>query len=119
MKKISKFCLIGVLLVLQYHIAFGQEISISGAVTEASGEPLPGVNILVKGTTTGAISNQNGTYSIAVPGENAVLSFSFIGYLTQEVTVGNQTSISVTLSEDAVGLEELVVIGYGTRKKQI
>ena len=117
MKKIFKSCLLGVLLLVQYNIAFGQEISISGAVTEASGEPLPGVNILIKGATTGAISNQNGIYAITVPGENAVLSFSYIGYLTQEVTVGNQTSINITLSEDALGLEELVVIGYGTRKK--
>ena len=117
MKKIFKLCLLGVLLVMPFHIAFGQETSISGTVTEASGEPLPGVNILVVGTTTGAISDQNGNYSITVPNENAVLSFSFIGYLTQEVSVGNQTSISITLSEDAVGLEELVVIGYGTRKK--
>jgi TonB-linked SusC/RagA family outer membrane protein len=116
MKKFFKICLIGILLVLQYN-AFGQEISITGAVTDASGEPLPGVNIVLKGTTTGAISDQDGNYSITVPDENAVLSFSYIGYITQEVAVGNQTSISVTLSEDAVGLEELVVVGYGTRKK--
>jgi TonB-linked SusC/RagA family outer membrane protein len=117
MKKTFKLCLLGVLLLTQYHIAYGQEISITGAVTEASGEPLPGVNIVVKGTTTGAISNQDGNYAITAPDENAVLSFSFIGYVTKEVTVGNQTSISVALSADAVGLEELVVVGYGTRKK--
>ena len=117
MKKFFKFCLFGVLLVLQAHLVFGQEITITGTVSEASGDPLPGVNIMVAGTTLGAISNQDGNYSITVPNENAVLSFSFVGYLTQEFAVGNQTSINVTLTEDAIGLEELVVVGYGTRKK--
>ena len=117
MKQFLKFCLVGFLLLTQMQFAIAQEKSISGTVTESSGVLLPGVNIVVKGTTTGTISDQDGNYTITVPGENAVLVFSFIGYLNQEVPVGNQTTINATLDADVVGLEELVVVGYGTRKK--
>ncbi len=117
MKKFLKFCLVGFLLLSQIQFAIAQEKSISGTVTESSGLLIPGVNIVVKGTTIGTISNQDGNYTITVPDENAVLVFSFVGYLNQEVTVGNQTTIAVTLQADVVGLEELVVVGYGTRKK--
>ena len=117
MKKSLRICLAVILFLTQYQFAIAQEQIITGAVTESSGATLPGVNILVKGTTTGAISDQDGNYSITVSGENAVLVYSFIGYLDQEVPVGNNTTINVTLQADVVGLDELVVIGYGTRKK--
>ncbi|MCK5135826.1 MAG: TonB-dependent receptor [Bacteroidales bacterium] len=117
MKKFLKFCLVGILLLSQIQFAIAQEKSISGTVTESSGVLLPGVNIVVRGTTIGTISDQDGNFTITVPDENAVLVFSFIGYLAQEVTIGNQTIINPTLVADVVGLEELVVVGYGTRKK--
>jgi len=117
MKKIFRISLMGFLLITQYMLAYTQEMTITGKVTDQSGDPLPGVNIVVEGTTTGTISDQDGNYTITVPDQNAVLDFSFVGYLTQQVPVGDQTSISVTLEPDVVGLEELVVVGYGTRKK--
>ncbi|MDR1173146.1 MAG: SusC/RagA family TonB-linked outer membrane protein [Bacteroidales bacterium] len=93
-----------------------QGISITGTVTE-NGDPMPGVNVVVKGTIVGAVTDVNGRYSINVPDRNAVLQFSFIGYTTQEITVGDQTTINVALGEDTREIEEVVVVGYGTQKK--
>ena len=94
-----------------------QGITVSGVVTEATGDPLPGVNVVVKGTLTGQVTDVNGRYSINVPDGNAVLQFSFIGYVTAEFTVGNQRMINVELRDDASQIEEVVVVGYGTQKK--
>lgn len=95
-----------------------QQKMISGTVTDAaSGEPLPGVNIVVKGTTQGVISDMNGKYSITVSSSNAVLVFSFIGYVTQEVPVTGQNVINVELVPEVKELDEVVVIGYGAMKK--
>lgn len=92
-------------------------IEVSGRVLDETGEPLPGVSVLVKGSTTGVVSDLDGRYSISVPDENAVLVFSFIGFTTQEIRVGNQAEINVRLLSDTSDLEEVVVIGYGTSKK--
>jgi len=94
-----------------------QQKSISGKVTDSSGSPLPGVSVVVKGTTTGTITDGNGNYSISNVPENATLQFSFVGMKTQEFVVGNKTTINITLVEDAIGLEEVVAVGYGTQKK--
>ncbi|MDD4032467.1 MAG: SusC/RagA family TonB-linked outer membrane protein, partial [Bacteroidales bacterium] len=90
---------------------------ITGTVSDASGAPMPGVNVVLKGTTTGTITGTDGSYSLRVANSQAVLQFSFIGYLGQEVRVGNQGTINVILAEDTQALEEVVVIGYGTVKK--
>jgi TonB-linked SusC/RagA family outer membrane protein len=90
---------------------------ISGQVTDANNEPLPGVNIVLKGTTTGASTNAEGTYRINVPDEAATLVFSYVGYTNQEVVVGNRTVIDVRLEADVRSLSEVVVVGYGTQKK--
>ncbi len=90
---------------------------VSGKVTDESGAPLPGVNILIKGTTRGTTSDAQGDFSIEVDDENAVLVFSFIGYELQEVSVGNKTEVNVSLRPDIKALQEVVVIGYGTQKK--
>jgi TonB-dependent starch-binding outer membrane protein SusC len=90
---------------------------VNGTITGEENEPLPGVNIIVKGTSMGTTSDANGRYSIEVPGENAVLVFSFIGYQTQEVTVGSQTEINITMMADVTSLSEVVVVGYGEVKK--
>jgi len=96
---------------------FAQQ-SVSGRVTDAAdGQGVPGANVVVKGTTTGAITDMEGNYSITVPGADAVLVFSYIGYHDQEIVVSNQTSIEVALAEDVQALDEVVVIGYGTVKK--
>lgn len=92
-------------------------IPVTGRVTEESGEPLPGVNVLIKGTSVGTTTDSEGRYSVEVADENAVLVFSFIGYVSQEVVVGNRTSIDLVLSADVQALEEVVVVGYGTVKK--
>jgi TonB-linked SusC/RagA family outer membrane protein len=94
-----------------------QQKSVSGKVTDSSGAPLPGVTVVVKGTTNGTITDSNGNYSLSnIPG-NATLQFSFVGMKMQELAVGNQTTVNVTLAEDAIGIEEVVAVGYGTQKK--
>ncbi|WP_248722379.1 TonB-dependent receptor [Seonamhaeicola sp. ML3] len=98
--------------------ASAQEKTISGKVTSSSdGMTLPGVNVVVKGTTTGAATDFDGNYSINVPDANATLVFSYVGYVTQEIPVGSKSEIDVALVEDAASLDEVVVVGYGARKK--
>lgn len=94
-----------------------QQKSISGKVTDSSGATLPGVSVVVKGTTTGTITDGNGNYSLSKIPENATLQFSFVGMKTQEIKIGTQTSINVVLAEDAIGIEEVVAVGYGTMRK--
>lgn len=96
---------------------FAQEIALTGTVKSVSGESLPGVSIVVKGTSTGTITDVNGNYSIENLKTESVLVFSFVGFLSQEIQVGNQNSIDVVLEEDLMELEEIVVIGYGVTKK--
>lgn len=91
---------------------------IQGTVYDESGEGLPGVSVLVKGTQTGTITDINGAFSIVVPNQESVLVFSFVGYITQEITVGNQSNITLDLEVDQKILEEVVVVGFGTQKKQ-
>ena len=94
-----------------------QQIRISGTIVDESGNPLPGVNVIVRGTTVGAITDVEGKYSLAVPDRNAVLVASFIGYVSTEVPVGNRNQVDITLASEALSLEEVVVVGYGTQKK--
>ena len=94
-----------------------QGITITGIVTDTDGEPLPGVNITVKGTTTGIVSDANGNYTLTVTSNEAVLVFSYIGFVRQELTVGNRRNINVKLSEDSRQIDEVVVVGFGTQKK--
>ena len=95
-----------------------QDRFINGMITNSDNEPIPGVNILLKGTTQGTTSDFNGKYTLQVPGDDAVLVFSFIGYETQEMTVGSRTSINITMVEDTKTLEEVVVVGYGEMEKR-
>ena len=94
-----------------------QGIAISGIVKDNMGEPMPGVNVILKGTTTGVVTNVDGKYNLNVPGKDAVLLFSFVGYMGQEILVGEQREINVTLAENTQEIEEVVVVGYGTQKK--
>jgi len=95
--------------------AFAQE-TIKGKVKDDQSTGLPGVSVVVKGTTSGTVTDSEGAYSVNVPA-NATLVFSYIGYLTQEIIVGNKSSVDVTLLADTKSLEEVVVVGYGTAKK--
>ncbi len=93
------------------------DITVKGTVTDEKGDKLPGVSIAIKGTTRGTNTNQYGEFSINVADEKAVLIFSFVGYLSQEVSVNNRNSIQVSLRLDNKALDEVVVVGYGTVKK--
>ncbi len=95
-----------------------QQPAVSGKVNEFDGQPLPGVTVVVKGTTQGTVTNADGNYSLTNIPDDATLVFSFVGMLTQEVAVGNQTSISVTMEQDVFGIEEVVAVGYGTQEKR-
>lgn len=86
-------------------------ITVKGTIKDETGEPLSGVSIVVKGTTTGTISDLDGAYTITAPNSNSTLVFSFIGFHTQQIVVGGKTSIDVVLVEDAKALEEVVVVG--------
>ena len=90
---------------------------VTGKVSDSSGASLPGVSVVVKGTTTGVITDINGNYSLANVPENATLQFSFVGMKTQEVSVAGKMAVDVILAEESVGIEEVVAVGYGTQKK--
>ena len=90
---------------------------VTGVVVDATGEPVIGANVVVKGTTNGTITDFDGNYTIEGVSASDVLVFSYIGYLSQEITIGNQAAINVTLSEDSQALEEVVVVGYGVMRK--
>lgn len=94
-----------------------QKKSISGKVTDTSGMPLPGVSVVVKGTTQGIVTDNDGKYSITNTPENSVLQFSFVGMKVKEVNVGTQTTINVVLEDETIGIEEVVAVGYGVQKK--
>ncbi len=96
-----------------------QQVSVSGQVTSsADGQPLPGVNVVVKGTTIGTTTDINGSFTLNVPDPNATLVLSFVGFQTQEIALAGQKSITVSLTEETKELQEIVVVGYGTRMKE-
>ncbi|HZB11702.1 MAG TPA: SusC/RagA family TonB-linked outer membrane protein, partial [Chryseolinea sp.] len=94
------------------------EVPVTGTVTDDAGAPLPGVNVIEKGTSNGTSTDANGNFNLPVTDENSVLVFSFIGYQSQEIKVGTQTSIAVTLTLDVTTMQEIVVIGYGVQEKK-
>ena len=110
-------CLLGMLCMTPAH-AQQQGQTITGTVLDDSREPLPGVSVTVKGATVATLTDGNGRYSITVPGNDAVLVYSFLGFAPQEIKVGVRAVIDVTLKEDVQKLDEVVVIGYGTQTKK-
>jgi hypothetical protein len=98
--------------------AIMQQYRVTGTITDQNRNPLPGVNILIEGSTNGAISDASGEFSLNVSDNNAVFIFSFIGYKTQKVPVAGKTTIDIVLVPDLANLEEVVVIGYGTVKRK-
>lgn len=94
-----------------------QQASVTGKVTDTAGLPLPGVTVLVKGTTTGTITDGDGRYSLSNVPPNTILVFSFVGMRNQEIAVGNQSTINVMMAEDAIGIEEVVAVGYMNQRK--
>jgi TonB-dependent starch-binding outer membrane protein SusC len=110
--------LLFVFFLFSFSFLSAQQFSITGKVTEADGGTLPGVNIVEKGTSNGTVTNANGEYTINVSDGDAVLVFSYVGYLTLEVPVEGKNTINATLELDIASMEEIVVIGYGTVKKK-
>lgn len=98
--------------------AFAQQKTLTGTIVGEDGSPIPGVTVVVKGTFTGTITDMDGKFSFAVPADAAALSISYIGMKNQDITIGNQTNFNITLVSDVVGIDEVVVVGYGTRKKE-
>lgn len=94
-----------------------QQKSVSGKVTDENGEPLPGVTVLIKGTTHGTVTNFDGEFNLTEVTSKSILQFSFVGMLSQEIVVGSQNNINVSLKVDAIGIEEVVAVGYGTMKR--
>jgi TonB-linked SusC/RagA family outer membrane protein len=111
------FLAFALLLTVAVGAAWAQDRRVSGKVTGPDG-PVPGVNVTLKGTTIGATTNASGDYNIVLRGENPTLVISAIGYKTQEITVGNQTTVNATLEEDALALGEVVVTGYTTDNRR-
>ncbi|HKZ37911.1 MAG TPA: TonB-dependent receptor [Chryseolinea sp.] len=93
------------------------DFTVTGRITDENQTPLPGVNVLEKGTTQGTTTDANGDYTVNVQDGNATLIFSFIGYKSQEIAVNNMSNISIALQPDVQALQEVVVVGYGTQKK--
>lgn len=120
MKKIyrSSSAIVLCLLLLSSVALQAQSVSVSGTIIDDSGQPLPGVSILEKGTTNGTTTDPEGRYSINVAGNDAVLVFSFIGFQTQEIPVSNRSVIDLTMQTDVTALEEVVVTGYTTQNRR-
>lgn len=115
-KRILAFAIAGFCFLLP---ARAQQRLVTGTVNDEAGETLVGVNIVVKGTTMGTATGIDGTYTISVPDENATLSVNYIGYKSKEIKVGSQTVINVSLERDVLGIDEVMVVGYGVQKKKL
>lgn len=113
------YLLITMIMLFSVSFSFGQEKVVTGTVTEEdTGESIPGANVVVQGTTTGTVTDFDGKYSLTFSEENAVLEYSFVGFKTIAIEVGNQSVIDVNLIADITALSEIVVTGYGTQEKK-
>ena len=95
-----------------------QGIRVTGTVSDDGGALMPGVTVLVRGTTTGTTTDINGEFTLTVPGDSSVLRFSFLGYRMQEIMVGNRRIIAVTMQEETAELEEVVIVAFGKQRKE-
>ncbi len=110
--------IVSLILLLSASLALAQTITITGTVTETVEKfPIPGVTVVVKGTTVGTITGLDGKYTISVPEDGTTLLYSFVGFATQEILINGRSNIDVRLKESAVELSEVIAIGYGTQKK--
>jgi TonB-linked SusC/RagA family outer membrane protein len=95
-----------------------QQRTVTGVVTDQSGQPLPGVTVMVPGTTTGTVTSTDGNFSLAIPDGAETLQFSFVGMRTQEVPIEGRTTFTVVMEEETIGVDEVVVVGYGTQRRE-
>lgn len=112
-----KFAWISILFMLLHVNVWAQGLTIKGKVLDSFGQGMPGAFVLVKGTSSGTATGMDGSYSISVPNDQSTLVFNFLGYISQEVKVGNQREINITLQEDLQQMDEVIVVGYGSTKK--
>ncbi|QNF32101.1 TonB-dependent receptor [Adhaeribacter swui] len=117
LRNLKYFILLQILL-LSFSDSWAQGFTVKGRITGDDGEGLPGVTVLLKGTSTGATTDPEGNYSLGLPSGAGTLVISFIGFQTQEVAVNNRASINISLKPDTKALDEVVVVGYGTQKKE-
>ncbi|WPP49194.1 SusC/RagA family TonB-linked outer membrane protein [Catalinimonas niigatensis] len=114
----ERYILIFLCLIFSLNL-YAQDQTVQGKVTDASGgDPIPGANIVVKGTNTGTVTDIEGNYRINVPNSESVLVFSYIGYTSEEITVGTQSTINIEMFSDITSLGEVVVVGYGTQQRK-
>ena len=99
-------------------VLWAQDRTITGTITSPEGEALPGVNVLVQGTTTGTTTDIDGNYSLSVPADATNLVYSFVGYRSQVVVIGNRSAIDIALEEDIASLEEIVVTAFGVEREK-
>ncbi len=118
MKTVLRSCLLGILVLLGFNSAIAQDRTVSGRISStADGTAIPGVNVVIKGTTNGTTSDMDGNYKLSVS-EDATLVFTYIGYSDQEIKVGNQSVINVSLDEDITKLSEIVVTAFGVEREK-
>jgi len=117
-KRLLQAIALPVFMLFFIQVSFAQERTVKGKVATAAGAPLQGVTVQVKGTRNGTATNGNGEFSISVPAATSVLVFSSVGFATQELTVGSQSDLSITLAESSEKLSDIVVVGYGTQRKR-
>nr|WP_321452133.1 SusC/RagA family TonB-linked outer membrane protein [uncultured Carboxylicivirga sp.] len=117
MKK--KWIVLSILAMLSIQLSFAQTVNITGTVTNASdGAPIPGVSVLVKGTTMGTVTRIDGTYNLTIPTSATTLVFSFIGMITNEVTIQGETKVDIIMKSDAIGMDEVVVTALGIKRER-
>ena len=116
-RKAGGTCLFLCLMLLLTGSVWAQGITVRGKVTDQAGAAIPGTNVVIKGSTSGTVTDADGAFTLSVPNQDAVLVVSYLGYQAQELPVGTQTNFSISLAEDVTALEELVVVGYGSQKK--
>ncbi|OYX16712.1 MAG: hypothetical protein B7Z16_11020, partial [Algoriphagus sp. 32-45-6] len=111
-----RYFLFGLVFLCLAQVTLAQSNQITGVVKDSGGEPLPGVNVLIKGTTTGTVTDLDGRYSLSAP-TDATLVFSFVGFTTQEIPVNGRSQIDLVLADDTSNLDEFIVVGYGLQRK--
>jgi len=113
----KKILLLFLSIMTTFELLIAQDIRVTGTVSADDGETLPGVSILIKGSTVGVVTDIDGNYSLNVPSDQSVLTYSYVGFLTSEETIGGRSVIDVALNLDVAQLDEIIVVGYGTQKK--
>jgi TonB-dependent starch-binding outer membrane protein SusC len=114
---VQGFIMLCLFLIISTVGAYAQQRTVTGTVTDVNRQPLPGVTVVVAGTTIGTVTTADGRFSLSVPSGTETLQFTFVGMRAQEVPLAGRTNIAVTLEEETIGIEEVVAVGYGTVRK--